>query len=335
MESSRARRRRRPLSYAALAFVVIVGGAAAGTVYMKAQAHSGGSAVSSAVTPSASASASVSARAGGEASVEPVAQPTVDHDVLLAEAMESVTVEDGAEVSVAVLDLESGASASYGNRGFDTASIVKVDILAALLLQAQDAGRELTATEKSQAADMIEKSDNTAASALWRAIGRAEGLDSANERLGLTDTEGGDGMYWGLTQTTAADQLTLLQQVFGEDSELSARSRAYLQELMGEIAVDQQWGVSAAADGSAWALKNGWLPRTATGLWDINSMGRVTVDSRDCLVAVLSDGNSTKAKGVSLVEAAAEAAVSVFAEANETSSGSPTAAASASAASPS
>ncbi|WP_369168064.1 serine hydrolase [Streptomyces sp. R28] len=325
MESSRAHRRRRPPSYTALAFVVVVGGAAAGTVYMQAQAHPGGSAVSSAVTPSASAS--VSARAGGEASVEPVAQPTVDHDVLLAEAMESGTVEDGAEVSVAVLDLESGTGARYGNSGFDTASIVKVDILAALLLQAQDAGRELTATEKSYAADMIENSDNTAASALWRAIGKAEGLDTANARLGLTDTEGGDGMYWGLTQTTAADQLTLLRQVFGEDSELSARSRAYLRELMGGIAVDQQWGVSAAADGSGWALKNGWLPRTATGLWDINSIGRVTVDGHDYLVAALSDGNSTKAKGVSLIEAAAEAAVSVFA--GETSSASPAAATSA------
>ncbi|MDO0916262.1 serine hydrolase [Streptomyces sp. DT2A-34] len=325
MESSRVRRHRRPLPYTALALVVIVGGAAAGTVYMQTQAHSGGGAVSSAVAPSAS----VSARAGGEASVEPVAQPTVDHDMLLAEAMESVPVEDGAEVSVAVLDLESGASATYGDGGFDTASIVKVDILAALLLQAQDAGRELTATEKSYAVNMIENSDNTAASALWRAIGKAEGLDTANERLGLTDTAGGDGMYWGLTQTTAADQLTLLRQVFGEESELSARSRAYLRELMGQIAVDQRWGVSAAADGSAWALKNGWLPRTATGLWDINSIGRVTVDGHDCLVAVLSDGNSTKGKGVSLVEAAAEAAVSVFA--GETSSASPATATSASA----
>ncbi len=245
--------------------------------------------------------------------MEPVAQPTVDHDVLLAEAMESVTVEDGAEVSVAVLDVGSGASAAYGNGRFDTASIVKVDILAALLLQAQDAGRELTAAEKSYATSMIENSDNTAASALWRAIGKAEGLDTANARLGLRDTEGGDGMYWGLTQTTAADQLTLLRQVFGEEFELSAQSRTYLRELMGEIAVDQQWGVSAAADGSGWALKNGWLPRTATGLWDINSVGRVTVDGHDYLVAVLSDGNSTKAKGISLVEASAVAAVSVFA----------------------
>lgn len=244
--------------------------------------------------------------------MEPVAQPTVDHDAALAEAMASVTVEDGADVSVAVLDPKSGESATYGSGSFDTASIVKVDILAALLLQAQDAGRSLTAAEKSYATAMIENSDNTAASALWQAIGLEKGLDAANGRFGLTETEGGAGMYWGLTRTTAADQLTLLRQVFGEDSELSEASRAYLRGLMGEIAVDQRWGVSAVADGSAWALKNGWLPRTATGLWDINSIGRVTVDGEAYLVAVLSDGNSTKAKGISLVEAAAGAAVSVF-----------------------
>lgn len=246
--------------------------------------------------------------------MESAARPAVDHDELLAKAMEAVDVPEGVEVSVAVLAPASGAGASYGDGAFDTASIVKVDILAALLLQAQDAGRELTVAEKAYATAMIEDSDNASASELWRAIGQAEGLDAANARLGLTGTEGGDGMLWGLTQTTADDQIRLLRQVFGEASELNEDSRAYLSGLMGRIAVGQRWGVSAAGDGSGWALKNGWLPRTATGLWDTNSVGRVTVDGRDCLLAVLSDGNATQADGIALVEAAAVAAVSVFAE---------------------
>lgn len=274
-----------------------------------------------------SAGASPSATTRAQASVEPVAQPqVVDHDGLLAEAMRSVEVADGVSVSVAVLDLESGSSAVYGDGGFDTASIVKVDILAALLLQAQDAGRSLTASERAYATAMIERSDNASASALWRSIGQADGLDAANRRFGLTDTVGGDGMLWGLTRTTAADQLTLLRQVFeadAADSELDEASRTYLEGLMGDIAADQDWGVSAAADGSAWALKNGWLPRSATGLWDVNSIGRVTVGGRDYLVAALSDGNATKAAGVSVVEAAARAAVPVPAGAATTPSPAP------------
>lgn len=244
--------------------------------------------------------------------MESVAEPSVDRDALLTKAMKAVTLEDEAEVSVAVLAVDSGESAVYGEGAFDTASIVKVDILATLLLQAQDADRRLTATEKTYATAMITNSDNASASALWDIIGQADGLDTANKRFGLTGTSGGDGALWGLTQTTAADQLTLLQQVFGDDSELGAASRRYLQGLMGEIAADQHWGVSAVADGTAWALKNGWLARSSTGLWDINSIGRVTVDGDEYLMAALSDGNSTKAKGISLVEAAAKAAVAAF-----------------------
>lgn len=169
-------------------------------------------------------------------------EPVADRDALLAKAMKALTLEDGAEVSVAVSDIASGESAAYGEGAFDTASIVKVDILAALLLQAQDADRHLTATEKTYATAMITNSDNVSASALWDIIGQADGLDAANERFGLTATAGGDGALWGLTQTTAADQLTLIQQVFGDDSELSEASRTYLQGLMGEIAADQHWG---------------------------------------------------------------------------------------------
>ncbi|MFJ2831065.1 serine hydrolase [Streptomyces sp. NPDC087263] len=321
MDRHRASRRRarpsgrRPFVYAAVASVILVGGTAAGAVYMKAQAHDGQDLISSSSPSSASASASASASpsVSEEASVEPVTVPAVDRDALLAEALKSVTVPSGAETSASVLDVDSGESAAYGKGAFDTASIVKVDILATLLLQAQDADRQLTATEKANATLMIENSDNTAATTLWNEIGQADGLNSANKSFGLTGTAGGDGALWGLTQTTAADQLTLLQQVFGDDeAKLSEASRTYMQGLMSEIAVDQHWGVSAAADGSDWALKNGWLARSTTGLWDINSIGRVTVDGHDYLVAVLSNGTTTKTKGISLVESVAKAAVSVF-----------------------
>ncbi|MFD4559484.1 serine hydrolase [Streptomyces sp. NPDC058469] len=327
MESSRAARkshrarpsRRRPLPYIALAAVAVVGATAAGTVYVKAHAHSG--VVSSSAAPSASASGS------REATVEPVTQPTVDYDALLAKAMKSVTPTGDQKVSVAVLDVTSGESATYGSAAFDTASIVKVDILATLLLQAQDAGRQLTATEKSYATTMIENSDNDSATALWNIIGTADGLDAANKTLGLTGTTGGDGPLWGLTQTTAADQLTLLQQVFGDDSKLNSASKSYIQGLMGKIEADQQWGVSAAADGSRWKLKNGWLARSTTGLWDVNSIGRVTgTDGDEYLVAVVSKGSTTQTQGISLIEAAAKAGVAAFGE-----SGGSTTAASASA----
>jgi beta-lactamase class A len=97
----------------------------------------------------------------------------------------------GTRMSVALHDTQSDKWAVYGGNTFDTASIVKVDVLATLLLQAQDAGRTLTAQERHLATNMIENSDNDSASTLWARIGNAAGLGRANKRLGLTQTKGG------------------------------------------------------------------------------------------------------------------------------------------------
>ncbi|GAA0926142.1 serine hydrolase [Streptomyces thermoalcalitolerans] len=231
---------------------------------------------------------------------------------VLREAAVEAGAAGSAVMSAAVCDLGSGEGFVRGDGVHETASVVKVGILAALLLQAQDAGRRLTAQERAYAAAMIEHSDNDAASALWRSIGGADGLDAANGRFGLGNTRGGDGTLWGLTRTTATDQLVLLRQVFGGDARLGEEAQRYVQGLMSRIVAGQDWGVSAAADGSAWALKNGWLPRSTTGLWIVNSIGRVTSGGRDCLVAVLSHGHATKEQGIALVEAVAREAVSVL-----------------------
>ncbi|MFJ8469981.1 serine hydrolase [Streptomyces swartbergensis] len=259
------------------------------------------------------------ARAG-----EPAPGPAAlreDRGATLARALGTVLPGGNTRLAVAVFDQDSGSQeiASYGHDAtFDTASIIKVNILAALLLQSQDEHRELTAAERRNAEAMIRTSDNEAANVLWRAIGEAEGLDAANERLGLSSTRGGPGLRWGLTQTTARDQVKLLRAVFSRGPVASARSpeglsqasRSYIRALMGQVAQEQDWGVSAAdPQGSRWALKNGWLQRSTTGLWVINSIGQVTVHGRRYLVSVLSSGNASMESGISLVERAARAAV--------------------------
>ncbi|MET7685970.1 serine hydrolase [Streptomyces sp. NPDC005423] len=225
--------------------------------------------------------------------------------------------------TVAVLDLD-GAGRTSVLRGrdsaYDTASIVKVDILATLLLQAQDAGRRLTAEERGLAEPMIERSDNAAADALWRQIGRASGLTAANKRLGLASTTGGPGGKWGLTRTTASDQIRLLRAVFDGDtaarpgstakSALNQESRTYVRTLMSQVVPEQTWGISTVGgSGTPRALKNGWLQRTTSGLWDVNSVGQVTVKGHRCLVAVLSNGSASMRDGITLVERTAREAV--------------------------
>ncbi|MFI0732405.1 serine hydrolase [Streptomyces sp. NPDC021225] len=318
---------RRPALYATAAALALLIGAVAVGAQVRAhdRPRSAAARSSAAASPSATASGGQATggsgmervgreKSGATASATPSATALT---TALTDALDAVADGTDARFSAAVLDTGSAASAVYGGDAYDTASIVKVDILAALLLRAQDAGRQLTAQERSYAGVMIQQSDNDAATALWQEIGGATGLDAANKRLGLTETHGGQAGRWGLTRTTAADQLRLLREIFatgdaglGHKAALSERSRDYIQQLMGQIAADQAWGVSAAADDTTGTrLKNGWLPRSATGLWDVNSIGRVTAGGRTYLVAVLSDGHQDMDTGVTVVETAARAAV--------------------------
>jgi beta-lactamase class A len=222
-------------------------------------------------------------------------------------------VADG-RFAVSVIDLDTSETLTYGSGAFDTASVVKVDILAALLHQAQQDGIGLTTEQKALATAMIEQSDNSAATALFNQVGGKSGLEAFNKLIGLKNTVVGSDGNWGLTRTTAADQIRLLRIVFGDRTVLTASSKAYVTELMSNVEADQNFGVSAAADDNEdAALKVGYLQRSQTGLWDVTSIGRVEAGGHTYLVAVLSEGNATYASGVQLVDAAAKAAVTALA----------------------
>jgi hypothetical protein len=86
-----------------------------------------------------------------------------------------------------------------GSAHFDSASVVKVTILGALLRKAQDQHRYLTSHEAALATAMITKSDNNAASALWAGVGRGY-LQYLLNLAQMKQTALGPGGYWGLTQ---------------------------------------------------------------------------------------------------------------------------------------
>ena len=220
----------------------------------------------------------------------------------LTAALAAFAATDQAEFALAVVDHRSGLSYSFNaDEAFPTASVVQVDILAALLLRAQDDGRGLTGTEQNLADIMIRESDNDAASTLWWMIGGADGLAASDARLGLTETTPGGGGYWGLTTTTVADRVRLLDTITDPQGPL-APSREYLLDLMSRVVAGQAWGVSAGAGPEeSVALKNGWVDDD-TGLWIINTTGRITGPDVDLTVAVLSDHQPGYAAGVAAVE---------------------------------
>ena len=260
-----------------------------------------------------SAAAAPEPRVTSSASPSPTATPAPAPNEQVRTQLADLLSVKGQYAAAGVLDLTTGASVLYNERvSFQTASIVKADILAALLWKLQNSGGHLSDAQKALATKMITKSDNAAATTLYGQIGGAAGLNAANKAFGLTSTTPGSGSSWGKAHSTVTDQLTLLKVLATEDSPLSAASRAYQLGLMSQVSADQRWGVPAAAQNSATGVyvKNGWDTLVADGdLWEINTIGRIVEPGHDWLVVVLSSHNSSQQSGEELVEGAAKMAV--------------------------
>ncbi|MGD0344682.1 MAG: serine hydrolase [Acidimicrobiales bacterium] len=183
-----------------------------------------------------------------------------------------------------------------------TASIVKVDILATLLHEEQATSTPLDADDESLATGMIEESDNDDATDLWNEVGGPSAIARFDSLAGLTDTAPNTEGYWGETMTTALDQIRLLEHVVLPNGLLDAASRAYEVGLMENVIPYDRWGVCAGPPaGVTVALKNGWVPIVG-GNWQINSIGYVNGKGRSYLVSVLTNENPTEGYGIATIE---------------------------------
>ena len=203
-------------------------------------------------------------------------------------------------VTVAVQDLTTNQVYQFRPGVTEnTASTLKVDILATLLGQAQAAGRSLTPEEQSLAVPMIEESLDSAADSLWTRLG--PGAVGAFERAeGMTATVPATDGVWGSTQTTALDRLAMIRTLAEPNALLNDASRSYILNLMENITPSQDWGAtSGVPPGVTVALKNGFAMSTG---WQINTTGWVDGGGRDYLIAVLSNGNASEQYGIDTVD---------------------------------
>ena len=254
-----------------------------------------------------------SAAATAATTSSPAPRPAASHhDPLGSAAASYVSSRDGV-VLAAVYDLRTGQTWQFGQgQPQDEASVVKLDVLETLLAERGRSGTELSASDRTLAAQMIEDSDNDAATSLWDAVGGASGIRSFNTSAGLADTvpsscvncPGFPWPGWGLTTTIPGDQLTLLRTLVEPNSLLTNPERSYALSLMENVTPDQRWGVSGGVPAQATvALKNGWLPlNSANNNWQINSVGWISGSGRDYLIAVLTTGNPTEQYGIDTID---------------------------------
>ena len=214
-------------------------------------------------------------------------------------------------IEVAAYDLDTAQAWTLGgSTPQDEASIVKVDILEALL--AQSKGQGLAGAEQPVAQSMIEESDNDSATDLWGDAGEASGIGSFDASAGLTDTTpsqcvecpGFPWPGWGLTTTTPSDQITLLRLLVQANNLLTPSERQYALGLMENVTSSEQWGVTGGVPaGVTVALKNGWLPLNAADTdWQVNSVGWVSGGGRNYLLAVLTTGDPSEQYGIDTID---------------------------------
>lgn len=189
---------------------------------------------------------------------------------------------------------------------YDSASVVKVTVLATLMWDAQKTGRQLTSREQQLATDMITKSDNAATSALWKQLGVTK-VQNFLTVAKMSRTIPGSGGYWGLTQISAGDQMLLMNLLALKNSVLTDASRGYILGLMYKVVPSQRWGTSAGAPSTARVqIKNGWLSRATHG-WRVHSVGAFTSGGHSYTISVLTQDNGTMQYGVDSIQKVARA----------------------------
>jgi hypothetical protein len=263
---------------------------------------------------SPSASALTSTPVPATPSIPVLATPAVAQQAdPLGTAVSAYLKNRAGTVAATVDDLVTGQAWSVGpDQPQAEASVVKLDILETLLAEHRASGTALTAPQMSLARSMIEDSDNDSATSLWDAVGGPQSIAAFNARVGLTHTTpsqcvscaGFPWPGWGLTTTTTADQISLLRQIVQPNALLAGADRAYALQLLESVIPDQHWGVSGGVPaGVTIALKNGWLPMDSSGSdWQINSVGWISGDGRNYLIALLTTGNPTEQYGIDTLD---------------------------------
>lgn len=232
---------------------------------------------------------------------EEVVPPTVDLEILKNQ-WDVVLASQTGEVNVALMDLQSDQMLQTGNSApgerFYTASSMKLSILVEMLRQYEAQGipveiceDELNSWQEQcqsleAAYPMITVSDNSTASQLFQQVGGAAGMQQFFDSIGAVDTTASSS--WGLTLTTAADQLKVMRAAIVPGVLLSQQYVDVARRLLQQVDASQKWGATSGLESSDVHIenKNGWLPEEE-GTY--NTVGHVYSENGriDYIIAIL------------------------------------------------
>lgn len=210
----------------------------------------------------------------------------------------------GWRAGVSVVDVTDGTRYAYNPTGrFVVASTIKVGLAMAAYERSRRTGVPLTASERDRMADMIQWSDNSAASYFYAKIGGATGFAAYLRRIGV----GGWAAYaphpssWGWSTVNPVAGSRILEKLWRGQAGITSAARSRIIYLMRHVASSQRWGVGdTAPPGSSVAIKDGWVVGP-DGHWAINSTGIVVAPGHTWIVTIYTRANSGYSSGIYIV----------------------------------
>jgi len=183
-----------------------------------------------------------------------------------------------------------------------TASVIKLQVLGAVLLRDQDRGHGLTSWERDRVLPMIRYSfNNPYVSDLYSHVGGVPGMDRLSRRLGATHTT--NTAEYGATWTTSEDRTRIALSMCYGGGPLRASARSAAWRVVMQVHPTQRWGITyGAPHGWTIGLKNGFYPMSGYG-WRVGSTGFVQApDSHEgYAITVLTDHDPGQYTGMRLV----------------------------------
>ena len=159
-------------------------------------------------------------------------------------------------------------SANSDTERTNAESSIKAWIAADYLRAAHADGRSVTSSERADIAAAVRRSDNAATQRLYKALGGDAILDDLRTTCGV-NAETTVAGYWSLTQISAVDATRIFACVLRTAPGLPGG-----QELLTDlrsVEPDDAFGIKAALPPTAdVSLKNGWMPHSTTGEWNVN-----------------------------------------------------------------
>jgi hypothetical protein len=199
--------------------------------------------------------------------------------------------------AMAVVDSKGRLTGLRGHAHFQTASVIKVMMLAAYLQRLSAGHRALEGHDRALLYPMIHESSNAAASSVLGIVGERS-IERVAREAGMRDYAPGVG-WWAFSQTSAADQAQLLWRL-GEL--VPHRLYGYARSLMSTIEPQQSWGFPPVAR-PRWQVffKTGALP--SRGLF--HEVARLERGGIAFSVAVLTDHDPSMGYGEQTIEGVA------------------------------